>query len=141
MTPMRIKLPTVIALLLAAAPVWAHHGSAGFDQKRPVHITGKVSMLEWNNPHVVVHVEVTGTDGKVTRWLVNTFPPNAGMRLGYSKNTFAIGTEITIDGYQALDGSTRVNSHSIAFKDGKKITSPDCFAEPQRCFTPINVVR
>ena len=30
---MKLKLPVVIAVLLAAAPIWAHHGSAGFDQK------------------------------------------------------------------------------------------------------------
>ena len=63
---MRLKLYFVIAVLLAAPPLWAHHGSAGFDQKKPVHLAGKVSMLEWNNPHIVIHLDVAGADGKVT---------------------------------------------------------------------------
>jgi hypothetical protein len=119
---MRLKLPVVIAVLLAAAaPVWAHHGSTGFDQKKPVHLIGKVSLLEWNNPHIVIHLEVAGADGKVDTWLVNTLPPNTATRQGFSKDSFAAGTEISVDGYQAIDGSNQVNGTSIVFTDGKKI--------------------
>src|SRR5579862_4127309 len=98
---MRLKLPVVIALIFVAAPIWAHHGSTGFDQKKPVHFTGKVSGLEWNNPHIVIHVDVAGADGKVATWLVNARPPNVAIREGFSKDSFAVGTEITVDGYQA----------------------------------------
>jgi hypothetical protein len=132
---MRLKLAVVIAVLLAAVPIWAHHGSAGFDQKKPVHFVGKVSLLEWSNPHIVIHLEVAGADGKVATWLVNTFPPNVAKRLGFSKSSFAVETEISVDGYQATDGSNHVNGTSIVFKDGQKIVSPDCFADGQRCFT------
>ena len=133
---MRRKLLAFMAVLLATAPISAHHGSTGFDQMKPVHLVGRVSLLEWNNPHVVVHLDVPGADGMVTTWLVNTFPPNTATRRGLSKSSFAPGTELTVDGYQATDGSNRVNSTSIVFTDGKKIVSPDCFAAEQQCFTP-----
>ena len=138
---MRLKLAVVIAVLLAAAPIWAHHGSTGFDQNKPVHLVGKVSMLEWVNPHIVIHIEAAGADGKVATWLVSTLPPNAAIRRGFSKSTFAVGTEISVDGYQAIDGSNHVNGTSIVFKDGQKIVGPDCFADGQRCFTPIKGYR
>jgi hypothetical protein len=125
---------TLASLLLLAAPIWAHHGSAGFDQNKPVHLVGKVSHTEWSNPHVVIHLDVTGVDGKVSTWMVNTRPPSPLIRSGYSKETFAVGTELTIDGFQAKDGSNHVNGTSIAFKDGKKITSPDCFADQSFCY-------
>ena len=86
---MRLRLPVVIALLLAVAPIWAHHGSTGFDQTKPVHLIGKVSLLEWTNPHVVVHLEAAGADGKVVTWLVNTFPPNVAKRQGFSPSSFS----------------------------------------------------
>ncbi len=144
-TSSSLKLPVVVAVLLAAAPIWAHHGSTGFDQKKPVHLIGKVSLLEWNNPHVVIHLEVVGADGKAATWLVNTRPPNPMIRLGFSKSSFAVGTELTIDGYQAEDGSNHVNGTSIVFQDGKKIDTPGCFdaagrglpwASSDQCFTP-----
>ena len=135
---MRLKLLAFIALFLAAARIWAHHGSTGFDQKKPVHLIGKVSLLEWSNPHVVVHLDVAGADGKMTTWLVNTFPPNAAKRLGFSVSSFEPGTELTVDGYQATDGSNHVNGNSIVFKDGKKLAGPDCFADAQQCYAPTD---
>ena len=64
---MKLKPPGVLAVLLAAVPLWAHHGSTGFDQKKPVHFIGKVSLLEWMNPHVVIHLEVAGPTAKRLR--------------------------------------------------------------------------
>ena len=134
---MKLRQLVVIAVLLAAAPIWAHHGSTGFDQTKPVRFIGKVSKLQWTNPHVVIHIDVAGADGKVATWMVNTFPPNAATRRGtYSQSSFAVGTELTVDGYQALDGSNHVNPTSIVFKDGTKIVHPDCFDNGPRCFTP-----
>lgn len=126
-TCMRLKLPVLFAVLLPSAPLWAHHGSTGFDQKKPVHFIGKVSLLDWANPHVTIHLDVTGADGKVTTWLVGTLPPNAAIRQGFPKSSFTVGTELTVDGYQATDGSNHVNAASIVFPDGKKIVTPGCF--------------
>ena len=64
---MRLKLLLVVAVLLAAAPIWAHHGSAGFDQKKPVQLIGKVSPREWTNPHIEAHLEVVAADGTGNR--------------------------------------------------------------------------
>jgi len=135
---MRIKLPVFVIVLLASAPIWAHHGSAGFDQKKPVHFTGKVSQLEWTNPHIVIHLEVAGADGKVTTWLVNTLAPNAAIRRGFPKSSFAVGTEISVEGYQALDGSNHVNGTNIVLGDGQKIVTPDCFDNGPYCYKPAD---
>jgi hypothetical protein len=135
---MRLKLPVVMAVFLAAAPIQAHHGSTGFDQNKPVHLIGKVSQVDWTNPHVVIHLEAAGADGKVAAWLVNTLAPNAAKRMGFSKDSFATGMEISVDGYRATDGSNHVNSTSIVFPDGKKIVSPDCFTAGQYCYKPFD---
>lgn len=123
-------------LLLAAAPVLAHHGSAGFDRNKPLHLVGKISSLEWSNPHVVIHLDAVGADGQVRVWLVNTYPPNAAKRMGFPESSFAGGTELTIDGYQASDGSNHVNGTSVVFPDGRKIVSPDCFDNGPNCYKP-----
>lgn len=124
--------------LLAAAPVWAHHGSAGFDQNKPVHLVGKVSQLDWINPHIVIHIEVAGADGNVATWLVNTLAPNAAMRSGFSKSSFWTGMDITVDGYQATDGSNHVNGTNIVLPDGKNIVSAACFNDEPGCYKPFD---
>ena len=119
----------VVTLFVAAAIVWGHHGSNGFDQNRPLHFTGTVTQVEWSNPHVVLHVDAGGVT-----WQVNTLPPNTAKRLGFSQGDFTSGVEVTVDGFQALDGSNHVNGTSIVLKNGKQITSAACFAPSDHCF-------
>ena len=135
---MRLTRRVVLALFLAAAPVWAHHGSTGFDQKKPVKFVGKISLVDWVNPHIVIHLDVAGTDGRMTTWLVKTVPPNAMTRRGFSRTAFAVGTQLSVEGYQALDGGNQVNGTILVFTDGKKIETADCFTAPQRCFRPLD---
>jgi hypothetical protein len=82
----------------------------------------------------VVHIEVAGADGKVTTWLVNTLPPNTAKRRGFPQSSFAVGTEISVEGYQATDGSNHVNGTSFVFPDGKKIVTADCFDNGPNCY-------
>ena len=126
---MRREFALFAALLVTIAPIRAHHGSAGFDQNRPLHFTGKVSQVEWSNPHIVVRVEASNAT-----WLVNTLPPNTAKRLGFTQNDFAPGVEVTVDGYQATDGSNHVNGTSIRLPGGKQITSAACFEPSPYCF-------
>jgi len=122
---MRTKLAVVFAaagLLLAAAPVWAHHAfAAEFDAKKPVKLTGPVTKVEWINPHAWIHIDVKGPDGKVINWMVEGGSPNTLLRRGFTRNSLEIGTVIVVDGYQAKDGTNRANGRDITFPDGKKL--------------------
>ena len=125
------------ALLLAVAPLWAHHAfEAEFDQKKPVHLVGKVTMMEWINPHSWIHIDVTGPDGKVTNWMVECGSPNIMLRRGFTKNSLDVGTELTVDGYQAKNGSNRANGSSVLFRDGRRLfvggSNPDVPEEQKR---------
>src|SRR5579862_4627366 len=65
-----VLLITAGPLLLGATPLLAHHAfSAEFDAKRPVHLEGIISRVEFINPHVWIHVDVTAQDGKVATWM------------------------------------------------------------------------
>ena len=122
---MRTKLAVavaVIGLMVAAVPVVAHHAfSAEFDANRPLHLEGTVVKMEWINPHAWVHVEVTEDSGQKVVWMVEGGTPNTLLRRGFSKNSLAIGTEIIVDGYQAKDGSTKMNGRDLTFRDGQKL--------------------
>lgn len=112
----------LIVALLAAAPGAAHHSfSAEFDAKKPVHLEGIVSRVEFINPHAWIHVDVKGPDGKVITWMIEAGSPNVLLRRGITKASVAPGTHVIVDGYQAKDGSLRANGRDITLPDGRKL--------------------
>ena len=125
MNRMRKKLAGAVVLailLIVTVPLWGHHAfEAEFDQKKPVRLTGKVTSMEWINPHSWIHIDVVGPDGKVTNWMIECGSPNIMLRRGFTKKSLEAGTELTVQGYQAKNGSNRANGSSVTFKDGRKL--------------------
>ena len=117
---MRNKLFAIALLMPAAA--WAHHAfSAEFDEKKPVTLRGRVTKVEWINPHTWIHLDVKGSDGTVTSWMVEGGPPNALLKRGWTKRSLPEGTEILVEGYQAKDGSNRAVGRNFVLADGRRL--------------------
>ena len=107
-------IPAIVIFALAA-----HHGLAGFDQKKPVVLKGKITKLEWVNPHPWIFIDEPGSDGKITHWRVLFNSPNLLSRSGLSQKSFGIGTEVMVEGFQAVNSQNIVDATTITFKDGR----------------------
>ena len=129
-SPARLVLLSAFGLALALAfvfiapppPAAAHHAfAAEFDATKPVRLRGKVTKVEWVNPHAWIHIDVTDEDGAVTAWMVECGPPGALVRRGWKKNSVAPGTEVLVEGYQAIDGAPRANGRDVTLPDGRRL--------------------
>jgi len=63
------------AVALAVGSAGAHHSVAGqFDAAKHATITGKITKIDWINPHVYIHMDVTDDKGEVTAWRLESLP-------------------------------------------------------------------
>ena len=122
---MRAKAAVVIVgacLMLAAGQVRAHHAfSAEFDVNKPLTLKGSLLKWEMVNPHSWFHVTVKEPDGKIATWLIEGGSPNQLIRMGVTKNTVPIGTELTIEGYRAKDGTMKAVGRNFVLPDGSRL--------------------
>ena len=115
-------LGLAVAILLFAAPLFAHHSfAAEFDREQPLKVTGTVTKIEWTNPHIWISVDVKGSDGAVTNWAFQGGPPSYLTRAGWNRNDLKIGDTINIQGFRAKDGSNHAAGGQITLPDGRKV--------------------
>ena len=120
---MKVAIVTTCLALLAAVPVAvAHHAfAAEFDVNKPVTLKGTMKKWDMINPHSWFHLDVKGPDGKVTEWMIEGGSPNTLIRLGVTKYTVEIGTELTVEGYQAKEGTNKAVGRNFILKDGTRL--------------------
>src|SRR5262245_3647710 len=116
----------IAAALFAAAtalPAAAHHSfPAQYDIAKPITLTGKVTKVEWTNPHIFIYIGVPNDKGAVVNWALEMGGPNALLRLGWKRDSLKTDDMITIEGSLARDGSPLVNAKSITMvSTGKKM--------------------
>jgi hypothetical protein len=110
----------VLAGLVGTVSVAAHHSfAAEFDGDKPITLKGKLSKMEWVNPHGWLHIDVTQPDGTVVTWAIETGATNALMRRGLRQADFPIGSELVVEGFRAKNGSPTANGRAVKFADGR----------------------
>jgi hypothetical protein len=120
-----VLLSTVLFLLvMAAVPLAAHHSfAAEYDSSKPVKLTGKVTKVEWTNPHAFFYIDVKDEKtGAIANWAVELGSPNSLMRLGWTRKSMEISSTVIVDGSLAKDGSKLVNARNVVLEStGKKL--------------------
>lgn len=119
---MKIRTLLVAVALAAsgAAPAVAHHSFAAmYDANKPIRLTGRLTRVEWTNPHSYFHLEVTDSQGRVSTWACEGAGPGALSRRGFSRTVIKIGDTLKVDGYLAKSGARIIDARRIILPDGR----------------------
>ena len=133
-----VATAAAISILLAAVPASAHHPfDPEFDWKKPVTLTGTVTKVEWTNPHATVSIDVRGTSGTITNWVVELGSPKVlEKNYRWNANLLKVGDNITVDGWLAKDGRKFLSSKSFTLTDGRELFAASSFFDlPGRCIS------
>src|SRR5690242_850702 len=107
----------VVSSLLFTVPVFAHHGfQFEFDGSKYIYITGTLTKVEWENPHIYFNVESKASpdnpaaqdpSGKVTNWRFEGSSVSLVQRTGTRRTALvdSIGKTVTV---RACPGKVRL---------------------------------
>ena len=117
-----LVLAVSFGLALATAPLSAHHSfAAEYDGKKPIHLEGVVTKIDWENPHVYIYLDVKDEGGHVVNWALEGHPPNTLRRTGWTKGALKVGDTISVTGWRSKDDSGRIAGREVTLPDGKKL--------------------
>ena len=123
---MRSRVCALLILLVfvgfgSSTPL-AHHSVSGeFDMSKTVTLKGVISGLEWTNPHIYVHLDVSEENGAKNTWRLETFPPAQMRRVGLTKELLMgkSGEVVTVSILPARDGTQHLGYiERITYQDG-----------------------
>ena len=93
-----------VACAMASAPLVAHHSFAMFDMDKDVEYSGTVTEWKWQNPHVLIFIDVPDETGKVVTWGFENSNVHTLATQGYNRNTLKFGQPITAIVNPAVNG-------------------------------------
>jgi hypothetical protein len=117
-------LPSLVAggLLLGAVPSIAHHSfAAEFDPSKRMTIQGRVTKIEWSNPHTSFYVEVQDRNGRIEKWAFELASPNALARRGWNRESLKVGDLVTVIAYRARGDANVASARRVVWAQGREV--------------------
>ena len=113
-----VLVATLLTLPALVEHAYAHHGAGLYDMRKNVDLEGKITKVEFVNPHTYVYFDVVGADGKVQAMKCETRGATVLRRSGWSPEMFAKGTVIKVAGHPHRDdpGACTVDTMTLGNK-------------------------
>jgi hypothetical protein len=109
----------VILAVISGIPLLAHHTiGAVYDVDTLVTLKGVVTEVDWQNPHVVIHLDVKHDDGGVVSWNVETQAIYILKRKGLDRDFIKTGDAASMNVFVARDGAQKAVLESMTLPSG-----------------------
>jgi Family of unknown function (DUF6152) len=112
-----------ILLMVATAPLRAHHSGAMYAAEKTDTLQGTVRIFQWSNPHCWIQLLVP-KDGVTQEWSVEMGSTAELYRSGWRPATVKPGDQVTIVVHPMRDGSPGAHFLSAVGPDGAPLGKP-----------------
>ena len=112
-----------VGLLIATAPLFAHHANAVFDTEKKVTVKGTVVEWLWANPHCLLRFDVTEDNGEVAHWVGETQAPINMIGNGWRRDSFKTGDEVSVSLEPLRNGRPGGSILVVVFANGKVLNT------------------
>ena len=119
----RMLVAVVSAVALLTSAVTAHHANAVFDLGKRVTVVGTVTEWFWANPHCLLRFDVKSENGETTHWVAETQAPPNMTPFGWTKQSFAVGDQVTVTLEPVKNGSPLGRILQVKLPDGKTLVA------------------
>ena len=130
-----LALPVLIAagLLLAVLQVRAHHAiSEVYDEERTLILEGEGEAFLFGNPHSLLHLRVTDSDGTMRTWAVEWRAADRLARAGLDDTALTRGDAVMVCGHPGRDPAAyRIHLLNVARRSTSSSLGSD--AQAQLC--------
>lgn len=114
-----LYLAALSCAVVLAAPLYAHHSFAMFDNTRSVTLHGKVTGYQWTNPHVYLDIDAEDGKGRTKHYTMEMTSPNMLHRGGWSSRTVKPGDVVTAVMSPLRDGQSGGLLLQLTLPNGK----------------------
>ena len=115
--------PAFVAGLFAfSVPLFAHHGASVYDSAKLTTLKGIVVEYKFMNPHSELTIDVKDAAGKTQRWSAEANSLVSMSRIGWTKDMFKPGDQITVTGNAAKSGTYAMRLRTVLAPNGKLYT-------------------
>jgi Family of unknown function (DUF6152) len=101
-----VAFSVVVGLLLVSSPIFAHHGTSGYDMEKVITLNGTIASFNWSNPHCLIHIDAKDSKGDVKDWIIELAAPTLMTRNGWTKDSLKPGDEVIAETHPAKNGAT-----------------------------------
>ena len=124
MKTLRALFLVLTAAAILSPPLAAHHGRGrAYDMKTRLTLKGTVSMVKWQNPHVLIYIDVKDDASKVVTWAFENSNVHTLAVQGYNRNTLKVGDQVTAIVNPAANGEPLGIVVKVILANGKEIMS------------------
>lgn len=120
---MRNKVMTIFfGLLTVSVPLLAHHGTAAFDTTKQITLKATVTEWVWANPHCYLKFDAKDDKDNIVHWATEASNPSDMVNLGWSKQSFKPGDEVTVTFMPVKNGQPIGRIQQVVLANGQTLS-------------------